>query len=283
MLVAALLPDPSLVRLVEAVKDLRGVVIRATDWGHIDQLLQKRPVSMAIIDPMVGKTMQATEVIKLLNRYPAIPTIAYTHLNADGVRALAILGRNGLREVILFQYDDGRLRLARALAQVLAFGIVSRIRLGIRDRLAALPIEIAQAVDDLFERPYLYASANDLVLVSKWGKASVHRCFQRAGLAPPKRVFIAARVAHTASHLRNPGARVQDVASKLGYRDPDILARHTMLALGIRPHALRLASQPWRRCPRKRSCRACYAGCNRCNTRDSQQAIPAGRGRSRYL
>jgi AraC-like DNA-binding protein len=39
--------------------------------------------------------------------------------------------------------------------------------------------------------------------------------------------------------MREPGYSVREVAGKLGYSHPRILARHTYLALGVKPRQLR--------------------------------------------
>ncbi|HXC25889.1 MAG TPA: hypothetical protein VNU46_08235 [Gemmatimonadaceae bacterium] len=242
MLVVALLQDSFLLRLIEAVKAIRGTVIRATDWSHMHQLLQDRPVTMAIVDPSPdsGLGLNAVkEIAGLLHRFPSTPILAYTHLTSEGVRSLSYLGRHGLREVILYQYDDSPLRLGRLLVRASSHGIVSRVRRGLQGNLSALPVDIAQAVDDLFQRPHAYTSGYDLVLASRAPKASLHRSVQQAGLAPPRQLFVGARIAHAATYLRDPGTRIQDVAVKLGYRHSYVMTRHTMLALGVRPSSLR--------------------------------------------
>lgn len=229
-------------RLIEAVKALRGNVIRATDWAHMQQLLRDRPITMAIVDPAPEGDFGGSavkEIAGLLHRFPSTPIIAYTHLTSEGARALSYLGRHGLRDVILYQYDDSPTRLGRLLARSVSHGIVFRVRRGLQGNISALPVDIAQAVDDLFDRPHAYSSGYDIVLASRAPKASLHRSFQQAGLAPPRQLFVAARVAHAAGYLRDPGTRIQDVAGKLGYRHPHVLTRHTMLALGVRPGILR--------------------------------------------
>ena len=205
-------------------------------------LLRDRPVTMAIVDPTPESPSgidAVKEIAGLLHRFPSTAIIAYTHLTSDGVRSLSYLGRHGLREVILYQYDDSPARLGRLLVRASSHGIVSRVRKGLQGNLSTLPVDIAQAVDDLFERPHAYASGHDIVLASRTPKASLHRSIQSAGLAPPRQLFVAARVAHAAGYLRDPGTRIQDVAGKLGYRHPHVLTRHTMLALGVRPGVLR--------------------------------------------
>lgn len=239
MVVAALLPDAFMVRLLDAVRDLRGTVRPARDWEHIHELLRETPVSVVVVDPVIGRVIATSEVLRLLKRWPSIPVIAYSHLTSEGARAFALLGRQGLRDVVLYQYDDGRLRFSHILRRASAHGIVARLRSGLYTRLAALPVGVAAAVEDLLERPYAFQSGHDLVTASAAPRSTLHLQLQQAGLSPPRRLFMTARVAHAASYLRDRGLRIQDVAAKLGYCDPDIMARHTMEVLGVHPRQLR--------------------------------------------
>lgn len=239
MVVAALLSDAFMARLVDAVRDLRGTVRPARDWAHLHELLTTAPVSVVVVDPLVGKINATDEVIRLLQLWPSIPIIAYSHLTSEGAKAFAALGRNGLREIVLYQYDDSRIRFSHLLRRASAHGIVARLRSGLYTRIATLPAGVANAVEDLLERPYAFQSGYDLVTASAAPRSTLHLHLQQAGLSPPRRLFVTARVAHAASYLRDRGLRIQDVAAKLGYYHPDTLAKHTLEILGVHPRQLR--------------------------------------------
>ena len=240
VIVAALLRPSLLVRLCDAVKELPGILRPAHNWQHLDQMLHKEAIVMAVVDPLVtGRVLAASEIIRLMQRWPAVPIIGYSELTSESARAFATLSRHGLREVVLYQYEDSRVRFGYTLRRAVAYRLVSRLRAGLAPRLAALPIHVAHAVEQLLERPQAFQSGYDLTIVSGETKNTLLRYLQHAKLAPPRLLFVAARVAHAASQLQNPALRVQDVAMKLGYTSAELLTRHTIAVLGVPPRRLR--------------------------------------------
>jgi AraC-like DNA-binding protein len=226
-------------RLTDAVKDVGAEHIRAASWNGLEDVVRRQQVGVIVLDPYADRRMRAREVARLMRHFPSTPVIAYTQFVPPAMRALALLSKRGLHETVLFQFDDGRARFGRLLVRASTRALTTQLLDQLRTERQALAPEVADAIDDLFERPHKYASARDLVYTSGTPLTSLYRAFYSAGLAPPKHIFIAARVLHAAAYLRDPGYSVQDVADKMGYRHPRVLTQHTLSVFGVRPSRLR--------------------------------------------
>lgn len=241
MLIAALIPDSSRARLIDAAKDLSGTVLATRDWKHLEQILTESPVSVMVIDPLYDKAIALHDLLRMLRRWPETPVVAYSYLTPVSAQALLLLSRQGLRHVVLKPYEDGRVRFGYVLQKAVAYGLVAKLRSALADRLAKLPIDILVAIEALFERPYLFQSGEDLVRKSGLCRTTVYRHMHQAKLGSPKRLFVATRVIHAVTDLRNHGQRIQDVAAKLRYGREETLAQHTALVLQVSPGQLRPA------------------------------------------
>ena len=107
------------------------------------------------------------------------------------------------------------------------------------DSVDRLPGPIAAALEQVFERPQAFDSAADIASTAKVTLSTLYRSLTGVGLRSPRRILIAARVLRAHAYMREPGHSVREVADKLGYSNPRILARHTYLTLGIKPRHLR--------------------------------------------
>jgi AraC-like DNA-binding protein len=107
------------------------------------------------------------------------------------------------------------------------------------DALDLLPNSICRAIEQTFEKPQLFSSAADIAATAGVPLSKLYRSLKGAGFQSPRRILIAARVLRAHAYMREPGYTVRDVARKLGYSHPRILARHTHLALGVKPRHLR--------------------------------------------
>jgi hypothetical protein len=125
VLIAALLTDAFRARLIDAAKDLRGTVLPARDWHHLEQILRSEPVSVVVVDPLIESAIAISELVKLLRRWSSTPIIAYSQLTNASARAFVLLSRQGLRDVILSPYEDNRVQFSHALRRAVAYGIVA--------------------------------------------------------------------------------------------------------------------------------------------------------------
>ncbi len=239
MLVVSYLSQLLLPRLVDVVRDIEAEHIHASTWEEAEDIVRHRAVSVLVLDPYTDRVGRADEIARLLRQFPSTPVIAYTQFIPPALRALTLLAQYGLHETVLFQIDDGRARLGRLLVRASTHSLSTRMLNELQMERSRLAPILADAVDDLFRRPHAYTSGYDLVLNSRIPLTSLYRALQNANLAPPKQLFIAARVLHAIGYLRDPGYTVQEVAEKTGYRHPRVLTQHTLIVFRARPSALR--------------------------------------------
>lgn len=239
MLVLSYLPPLLQPRLTDAIRDVGADHVRASSWAGLEQTIRKEQVAVMVVDPYADYTMRARDVARLMRSYPSMPVIAYTQFAPVALRALSLLAKRGLHDSVLFQFDDSRARFGRLLVRASTKSMSRQMLEGLSDVREQLSPALSDAINDLFERPHAYASARDLVVTSGTPLTSLYRAFYSAGLEPPKKMFIAARVLHALSYLRDPGYSIQQVADKMGYKHPRVLTQHTLAVFGLRPSRLR--------------------------------------------
>lgn len=243
MLVVSYLPALLSPRLGDAVRDIGGEHLAVRTWSEVRDAIAQRHVGVSVLDPYADNSARAAEVARLLRDYPSVPIIAYTQFVPSALRALAHLAKFGVYDTILFQFDDGRSRLARLLVRASTHTLVGNALLALRPERQLLIPRVADALEDMFRRPHAYSSARDLVLTSGTPLTTLYRSLSQAGLASPKRLFIAARLLHAVAYLRDPGYTVQQVSERTGYRHPRVLTQHARNVFGTRPSFLRDADE----------------------------------------
>jgi len=242
VLIVSYLSQQFLPRLADAVREIGADHVHASSWEEVQELVRRKPVNVLVLDPYADRASRADDIVMLLQQFPSTPIIVYTEFTPPALRVLTFLAQYGLQETLLFQIDDDCARLGRLLTRLSTLPLVLRLLHELRHESSQLLPPLAGAVDDLFKRPHAYTSGQDLVLVSHTPLTSLYRALMDAGFAPPKQLFMAARVLHAAVYIRDPGSTVQQVAEKIGYQHPRVLTQHTMAVLGRRPSALRNTS-----------------------------------------
>jgi AraC-like DNA-binding protein len=236
--IAAFLPTRLLTHVKHVFADEEELLI-ASSWQELESLIRRKPVSVVILDPAADATMNVGAVEGLLKRYPSLPLIAYVTLHAPQFKAVAQLGRLGLKEVVLHRFDDApegfRERVERVEGNALTHDVIEALR----DRLGQLPRQLAVTVENLFEQPHRYTSALDLAMEAGVAIVSVYRNLDAAQLGSPKRLLIAAKVLRGFGYLRDPGYSVLDVSIKLGYKTARIFSQHWVSVFGLTPARVR--------------------------------------------
>lgn len=239
MIVVSYLSSQLLPRLTAAVNDLGADLVSAPTIENVEEVVQRRPVGVIVLDPYANKTMHAREVARLLRHYPSTPVIAYTQFVPPAMRALALLSRRGLHDTVLYEFDDSRARFSRVLVKASTQSLVAKLITGLTAERWALPSEIATALEEVIKKPELYSSARDMTILNGIPLTTLYRAFYQAGLEPPKKLFMASKVLQAAALLRDPRFNVQDIADRLGYRHPRVLTQHTLAIFNRRPTVLR--------------------------------------------
>ena len=239
MLVVSYLSQQFLPRVLESVRDIGGDHVQASSWEEVHELIRRKPVSVLVLDPYADRANRTDDIVALLQQFPSTPIIVYAEFTPPTLKVLTVLAQYGLQETLLFQIDDDRVRFGRLLTRLGTLPLVLRLLEELRYQREQLTPQLAGAIDDLFRRPHAYSSGRDLVLASHVPLTSLYRALMEAGFAPPRQLFMAARVTHALAYIRDPGCTVYEVAEKIGYQHPRVLTQHTLAIFGRRPSALR--------------------------------------------
>jgi len=236
--VAAFLPNRLLTHVKHVFADEPELLI-ASSWQELESFIRRKPVSVVVLDPAADGTMNVEAVASLLKRYPSLPLIAYVTLHAPQFSAVAQLGRQGLKEVVLHRFDDAPEGFKERVERVEGNALTHDVIEGLRERLGQLPRQLSVAVENLFEQPHRYSSALDLATEAGIAVVSVYRNIDAAQLGSPKRLLIAAKVLRGFGYLRDPGYTVLDVSVKLGYKTARIFSQHWVAVFGLTPARVR--------------------------------------------
>jgi AraC-like DNA-binding protein len=213
--------------------------LEAASWKNLEEIIRREPVNVVILDPSADGVIDVDAVAALLNRFPSLPIVGYVTLSAVAFGAIAQLSRRGLQHVILHRFDDSRERLQQTIAGVRANPPSQRVLSLLAPALQKVPLSVARAVRDMFEKPHRYGSVLDLAATAGLPPISVYRYLASASIATPKKLLVAAKLARGLTYLRDPGYRVGDVARKLGYRHPRILTAHSLEVFEVTPSRVR--------------------------------------------
>jgi AraC-like DNA-binding protein len=234
--ILAYLP-PRQLRHLQFVLGNDPTLLVARKWDEIDDLVQTHAVSVAVIDPSEGEG-KAIDLEQLMTRYPSLPVIAYVSLTSQAFTTIAQLSQTGLKHVVLYSHDDGAQRFLLLLDQMRTSPLTQRVVDRLRPRLVMLPLRLAKACESLFAEPHRFPKAQDLATQSTIPLVRVYRAFHEAGLASPKKVFIAAKMLRAYAYLGDPAHSVNAVAKKLGYRHTRIFADHSAEIFNLNPSRL---------------------------------------------
>ena len=238
LLVAAHLPTHLRVPLRTALGQEHRIT-EAVDWADLSEIVRRRPIDLIVADPAAEGGVNVTAVSDMLENFPQTPVLVYTSLAHTTVGAMAELSRRGLKDIVLHRYDDSPERFHQVLERVAKKQVGQSVIANLGDAFDQLPSEIARTLEQMFERPQAFASVADVAATAGVTLSRLYRSLRDAGFREPRRLLVAARVLRAHTYMREPGHSVTEVAKKLGYSHPRILARHTYLALGVKPRYLR--------------------------------------------
>ena len=174
------LPDRLLahVRHVFINEDL----LTARSWDEINSLIRHEPVTALILDPSADGVMNLNAVVNLLKRYPSLPVVAYVVLNQESFGAVAQLSRQGLENVVLQRFEDSPARFREAVERAQGNPLKRKVLAALRARLTEFPINLVSTVNEMFELPHRFSSAQDVALKAEMSTIRLYRCFSAAGL-----------------------------------------------------------------------------------------------------
>ena len=238
MSIAVFLP-PQLLMHVRHVFAKEEEFFIATSWKELEEIVRREAVSVVIADPAADGVVDIDAVSGILQRYPSLPFVGYVMLTPSAFGAIAQLARRGLDHVVLHRFGDSRERLQQTISRVRANPPSQKVMTLLAPVLRDVPVSLARAVKDLFERPHRYGSVLELAIVAGLPPVSVYRYIDAVKLGSPKKLLVAARLSRGLTYLRDPGYSVREVATKLGYRHAKIFTAHVVSVFDMTPSRLR--------------------------------------------
>lgn len=238
MTIVTFLPDRLLAHVRHVFIQERDFVI-AHSWDELDTIIRQNPVTALILDPAADGVMNVDAVANLLKQYPSLPVVAYVVLNPASFNAITQLSGQGLENVLLQRFEDSPQRFRDMVERARGSPLKRKMVAALRPRLSLLPLKLVSIVDEIFESPHRYASAQDVALRAEMSTVRLYRHFGMAGLGSPKRLVHAAKLLRAFGYLGDRGYSVRDVARKVGYRNPRVFGKHTIDVFGRTPSRVR--------------------------------------------
>lgn len=211
----------------------------ASTWTDLEAIIRREPVNVLIVDPSADGVVNVDAVGSLLNSFPSLPMVGYVMLNPTSFGAIAQLSRRGLDHVVLHRFGDSRERLQQTIARVRTHPPSQRLLNLLAPALRRVPLNLARAIAEMFEKPHRYSSVLDLAMTAQLPAVSVYRYLESVEMSSPKKLLIAAKMSRGLTYLRDPGYSVTEVSMKLGYRHPRIFTSHAMEVFDLTPSRLR--------------------------------------------
>jgi AraC-like DNA-binding protein len=238
MTVATFLSPADAARLRGALAGTHEI-ISADSFATLDAIIRGAPITVVVLDPTIDSRIGVPAAEKLIGRYSSLPFLAFVHVNAESMTAVARLARAGLYDVVVMDSADALNRLKEKI-DTASFSPLTGIFLGaLQPELEKLPPNIAQTVRSLFQAPDKYVVAKDIAAASSVTMTCLYRTFQTAEVSRPKKFLMAARLLRGYKFLLDQSCSVELVAAKTGYANARAFSRHTRMVFGVSPSALR--------------------------------------------
>jgi AraC-like DNA-binding protein len=183
--------------------------------------------------------MDATRACRLIRNYASIPFVAYVPADATFVRGVARMANEGLQDVVVYRSDDSPSPFHKTLERVSSVPQVNTLVTKLQPWLLRLPPSLVDVLMDDLRQPHKFSSAEDIAAAADVTLSGLYRSFRSARLNSPKSFVVGARVFRGCVYLMDAGFSIGDVATKLGYTQPRIFARHIECVLGECPSRLR--------------------------------------------
>jgi len=218
----------------------RGHVLHAAEgWGDLARILQEQVVDLLVADPGADGHVKVNELQQLRRQYPSVPVVVYTGLSPATMKAVVQLARVGVEHVVLNRFDDEPRRFRDLLEGVPGHALAEQMLRELAEPLAALPIQVSRAVEQLFRSPGRFRGTEDLAAAAGMNKRTLYRNLEPVGLLSPRVLVVAARLLRVYAHLRDPGRQIKEIADKVGYHSPWQLTQQMRDVTGYTPRTVR--------------------------------------------
>lgn len=218
-------------------------LLEAVSWPELAAILIEKRVDIVVIDPGAAGWDGLAAAIDLLVKFPSVPVLGYTIVNASTAHAVVELNRNRQCRVLLHPHEGLPSEFREALLHAHEGTLAARFLVAIDQQLLELPECLRNAVCEMFDHPQSFEAASDIALVAHVRSEKVNRRFALAGLGTPKKMLIAARLLRAYSYITASGKSIESIAVAIGYHDPHVLRAHIRRVLRSEPRTLASLSE----------------------------------------
>jgi AraC-like DNA-binding protein len=239
MLVVARLDEPLLHRVIAAgaVHSGHGRAHDASpDWHvHAVSSFAALPVVVAQLGPDAivvdilsrDGSVCLEAVLAIRAEFPNVPMLVYTALRAQLMAAMVPLGRAGVVECIVRDFEDApsllRRRIAEHGASTAGREIIQIVEAALAE--AGAPAQVIDAMRALFASPTRLSSAHALARQAHITPQRLNRWLRRSGLASARVMVDAAAAVRGYQYAQNMSGTLDTVARRLGYPSPRVFSR----------------------------------------------------------
>jgi AraC-like DNA-binding protein len=186
-----------------------------------------------------GGNSELTPLIKVMDRHPEIPFVAYVAVTPRNLLSVAELSRHGLSDVFVRGLGDDGKRLAETVERVCGNHLAGEFLGLVEGELAKLGPRLMRTSQAVFEQPQRFAIAADIAHLSGISTKHLQRAFQSARVGTPKKFLLAAKLIRAYALLRDCPEPVSEISARVGYSEPRIFSRLCVEVFGCPPSKLR--------------------------------------------
>lgn len=238
MEVVAYLPRPLLAH-IRIVLGQEHSLCAAESWADLQRIVQERMFDLLVADPAADSRPDVVGLLRIIQQFPSLPVVVYTALAPATLKVVVQLARHGVEHVVLNRFDDEPRRFRELLERVPAHALAEVMLRELAEPLAALPVVVCRAVEQLFRSPGEFRSAQDLAAAAGMNSRTLYRNLQPAGLYSPRMLVVCARLLRAYAYLQDPGRSIKEIAVKAGYHSPWQLAQQMREVTGLTPRGVR--------------------------------------------
>jgi len=218
--VVALLPRQLLSHL-RVVLGSEHRLVPVASWTELQATVQHQTADVVVADPSAGEGPGQVEALENIRRqFPSLPIVVYTSLVPSSIKTIVQLAKSGVEHVVLSRFDDQPRRFLELLEGIPAHALGDRMLQELADALAALPVTVVRAIDQLFRSPDSFKNAQDLAEAAGMNLRTLYRNLEPAGIFSARALVVSARLLRAYAHLQDPGRSIKDVAANAGYHSP---------------------------------------------------------------
>jgi hypothetical protein len=239
MLVLARLDEPLLRRVVAAATvhaETSSVPDRSPAWRvYSVPSLAALPTEAAKLSPdaividILGRdgSVCVEDALAVRAAFPDVPMLVYTTLRAQVMAAMVALGRAGIVDCIIRDFEDAPRLLRARIAQHWATTACKEITVTVETALMAggAPTLVVEAMRGLFASPTRVSSARVLARQARLTPQRLNRWLRRSGLASARVMVGAAAAVRGYQYAQNASSTLETVALRLGYTAPRVFSR----------------------------------------------------------